>query len=163
MTLKIEKYYPELTGSLVCLTLGLLSGYSVSVSDSLWYANLIKPAFNPPAWIFGPAWTILYLMMGAALGILWKDKTNNARLMSLFAIQFLFNLAWSPIFFYYQQIGWAFIDICALWVSLIVFMFAARQQRSVFLLFLPYVLWVTFALILNFSIYKLNPITAPYL
>lgn len=158
MTLKIEKYYPEIIGSLFCLTLGMLSGYIVKASDSLWYASLSKPVFNPPAWVFAPVWTLLYLMMGIAFGILWKDRIKNVRLISIFTVQFIFNLLWSPIFFYYQSISWAFLDLCALWVSLLVFIFAARNQRVIVLLFFPYFLWVTFALLLNFNIYQLNRI-----
>ena len=151
-----KKYQPEITGSLLCLLLGLLSGYSVNASDPLWYIHLNKPSFNPPAWIFGPAWTVLYLMMGAALGRLWKEKTNNKMLIVLFIIQFIFNLAWSPLFFYFHRIDWALADIGALWLSLLIFMIAARHHRSVFLLCLPYLLWVSFAAFLNFSIYTMN-------
>lgn len=158
MTPKIKKFYPEIIGSFICLTLGFLSGYSVKVSDSIWYANLSKPVFNPPSWIFGPVWMVLYLMMGFAVGMLWKNRIKNERLILIFAAQFILNLLWSPIFFYYQSIGGAFLDICALWVSLVVFMFAVRKQRTILLLFFPYFLWVTFALILNFSIYQMNRI-----
>lgn len=151
-----KKYQAEIVGSLLCLLLGLLSGYSVNASDPFWYVNLNKPSFNPPAWIFGPAWTVLYLMMGAALGKLWKDKANNKLLITLFIIQFIFNLAWSPLFFYFHRIDWALADIDALWLSLFIFMIAARHHRSVFLLCLPYLLWVSFATFLNFSIYTMN-------
>lgn len=156
MVSKIEKYCPEIIGSLLCLTLGMLSGYSVQVSDSLWYASLSKPPFNPPAWIFGPVWTLLYFMMGVAFGMLWKDRVKNQRLILIFITQFIFNVLWSPIFFYYQNIGWAFLDLCALWITLVVFMFVARSQRVILFLFSPYILWVTFAGLLNFSIYKMN-------
>ena len=156
ITFKVKEYYPEMIGGLLCLTLGMLSGYIVNASDYLWFASLSKPVFNPPAWIFGPVWSLLYLMMGAALGMLWRDKIKNKRLIYIFTMQFVFNLLWSPIFFYYQNIGWAFLDICALWLSLIAFMFVARNQRAILLLFFPYIFWVTFALILNFSIYKMN-------
>lgn len=156
MASKIEKYYPEIIGSLLCLALGMLSGVSVQASDSLWYLSLNKPSFNPPAWVFGPAWTVLYIMMGVALGMLWKEKIKNRYLIFIFATQFVFNLLWSPIFFYYQNIGWAFIDICALWLSIVGFMIAARNRRVIKLLFVPYLCWVSFAALLNFSIYKMN-------
>ncbi len=151
-----KKYQTEILGSLLCLLLGLLSGYSANASDPLWYVGLNKPNFNPPAWIFGPAWTILYLMMGSALGKLWKEKTNNKLLIALFIIQFIFNLGWSPLFFYFHRIDLALADIGALWLSLLIFMIAARHQRSVFLLCLPYLLWVSFAAFLNFTIYIMN-------
>ncbi len=158
MKSKIKQYHPQIIGALLCLVLGILSGYSVKAADSVWYLSLNKPFFNPPPWIFAPVWTLLYIMMGIALGILLKDKIKNWRLILIFVIQFIFNLIWSPIFFYYQNIGLAFIDISALWVLLVVFMFAARKQRVVFFLFLPYIVWVSFALMLNFSIYRMNVI-----
>lgn len=153
---KIKKYYPEVVGGLLCLTFGMLSGYSVKISDSLWYISLRKPIFNPPSWIFGPVWTILYLMMGIAFGLLWKVK--NRRLIFIFVIQLIFNLLWSTIFFHYQSVGWALLDICALWLSLIVLMFVVRNRRSVLFLLVPYFLWITFALMLNFSIYQMNKV-----
>lgn len=156
MTEMIKKYRLEIIGSLFCLTLGLLSGYGVKAGDATWYSSLVKPTFTAPNWVFGPAWTILYLMMGAALGKLWKNKAENKTLLILFAVQFIFNLAWTPLFFYLERIDLALYDICLLWVSLILFMILSFRIRTVFLLFLPYVLWVSFASILNFSIYQMN-------
>lgn len=78
------RFAPEIIGALICLSLGLLSGYSVSNADFTWFASLVKPSFNPPDWIFGPVWTILYLMMGAALGKLWKQTPKEPLLISLF-------------------------------------------------------------------------------
>ena len=158
MLSKIKQFRPEITGSLLCLALGILSGYSVKAADSLWYMSLIKPTFNPPPWVFGPVWTILYLMMGAALGILWKDKLKNGYLILIFTMQFILNLLWSPIFFYYQNISLALIDICALWILLIFLVYGARNQRPIMALISPYLFWVTFALLLNISIYQMNVI-----
>ena len=153
---KIKKNYPEFVGSLLCLSLGILSGFVSHASDSLWYMNLHKPFFNPPAWIFGPVWTVLYCMMGTAFGILWRERSANKNLISLFLFQLLCNLAWSPIFFYAHRIDLAFLDICILWMSLIFFMIFARKQKLVLILFAPYFVWVTFALLLNFSIWTFN-------
>lgn len=151
-------HYPEIIGSLFCLTLGMLSGYSRALSDMFWYDNLIKPTFNPPPWVFGPVWTILYLMMGITFGILWKNRIDNKILITIFILQLVLNLIWSPIFFYFQSITWALLDICLLWALLVTFMFVSRNQRSIFLLFIPYCLWVSFALILNVKLYMLNVI-----
>lgn len=158
MISKIEKYYPEIICVVLCLGLGILSGYSVKAADSVWYMTLKKPIFNPPSWIFSPVWTLLYVMMGVALGRLWKEKAKSTFLIILFGVQFFFNLIWSPFFFYLQRIDWAALDIGALWFSLIIFMIFARKKRLIFLLFLPYILWVTFAMILSFTIYKMNVI-----
>lgn len=155
---KIEKYYPEIVGSVVCLTLGMLSGYVSHASDSLWYAELSKPFFNPPAWIFAPVWAVLYLMIGIVFGMLWKDRVKNQKLILLFIAQLIFNLAWSPLFFYYHRIGWALLDLWALWDLLGIFMagIVARNQRSILFLIVPYFLWVGFAFALNMSIYFMN-------
>lgn len=150
------KFAPEMIGALVCLSLGMLSGYSVSNADFSWFASLAKPSFNPPEWLFGPVWTILYLMMGTALGKLWKHQPKSSALIGLFLLQLFFNLIWSPLFFHFQRIDLALIDIVALWVSIIVFMVAARKESIIVLLFTPYVLWVSFALVLNICIYELN-------
>ena len=151
-----KKYQPEIMGALFCLILGILSGYGVKAGDSSWYLSLNKPTFNPPAWIFGPVWTILYLMMGVALGKLYKQKIQNKYFIILFIIQFIFNLLWSPLFFYFERIDWALVDICALWGSLMMLVIGLRNQKTVFLLLLPYALWVSFALVLNFTLYKMN-------
>jgi benzodiazapine receptor len=156
VTSYIKKYSPELLGSLICLTLGMLSGYGVKAGASNWYINLHKPGFNPPSWIFGPVWTVLYLMMGMVLGKVWKERTEKPFLLQLFIIQLLLNLLWSPLFFYLHRIGLALLDICLLWACLILFMILVKNQRASFLLFLPYTLWVSFAVILNFNIYKMN-------
>ncbi len=156
MVLKIKAYYPEIIGASLCLILGILSGYGIKAADSFWYLNLTKPSFNTPGWVFGPVWTLLYLMMGVAFGKLWKEKVQNKFLIILFLIQFIFNLLWSPLFFYCESIQWALIDILALWVSLIVLIFLSWSKRTVFLLLLPYLIWVSFAVGLNFSLYQLN-------
>jgi benzodiazapine receptor len=156
MNSRIKAYYPEIIASLLCLLLGILSGYGVKAADSLWFINLNKPFFNPPNWIFGPVWTVLYLMMGVALGKLWKEREKNKGLIALFSTQFVLNLIWSPLFFYFQRIDLALLDISVLWISLIIFMILAWSKRAIVILFLPYILWVSFAAILNFSLYKMN-------
>jgi len=156
MMSKIVRFYPEVIGALLCLMLGIFSGYSVNAGHSLWYANLTKPFFNPPSWLFGPVWSLLYVMMGVALGRLWKDKHKNKYLILIFAMQLVFNLSWSPIFFYFEKIGLALLDICFLWGSLALLMFLARKKLDVFILFVPYILWVTLAFVLNFKIYQMN-------
>lgn len=153
---RYKKFYPEIVASLMCLSLGMVSGFVSHASDSVWYQQLDKPFFNPPSWIFAPVWTILYCMMGAALGILWRDKHKNKNLISLFCLQFLYNFAWSPLFFYAHRIDIALLDLLALWVTIITFMIRARRQQRVFMLFVPYLLWVTFALILNLTIFMMN-------
>src|SRR6476619_3487485 len=97
----IKKFKFEILGSSLCLTLGMLSGFVSGNSNAIWYQNLCKPIFLLLSWIFGPIWSLLYLMMGAALGQIWKIKKQNTLYLRLFALQFIFNLLWSPLFFYF--------------------------------------------------------------
>ena len=152
----IKQYKSEIVGSMLCLSLGILSGYSANSGDSIWYASLSKPSFNPPSWLFAPVWTIIYLMIGAALGKVWNNKEHNKLLLIIFGIQFILNILWSPLFFYFHRIDLAFYDLGLLWTSLLTFMLLASRQRSIFLLCVPYIMWVSFALLLNWKIYILN-------
>lgn len=153
---KIKQHSYEIIGSITCVLLGMISGYSVKASSSIWYNHLNKPIFNPPSWIFAPVWTILYIMMGIACGILFKDRIKNKYLITIFVLQMLLNLVWSPIFFYYENITLALIDLLSLWILIVLFIYNARNQKSIILLIIPYFLWVSFAGILNFMIYQLN-------
>ena len=142
--------------ALGCLMLGLLSGLSVSSGDSSWYLALIKPSFNPPAWIFGPVWTLLYLMMGVALAQLWRTRAQNPGLLGLFFVQFIANLAWSPLFFGLHRLDWASYDVTLLWLSLAVLIIGSWKKAWVSLLLLPYGIWVSFASVLTWTLYGLN-------
>lgn len=152
----IKQYHYEIGGIITCLGLGMISGYLAHAGDSLWYASLQKPSFNPPSWIFAPVWTALYIMMGIALGRLWKSRARNKEALMFFAIQFMFNLLWSPLFFYAHRIDLAFYDICLLLLNLIACIMLIRKNDRAALLLVPYVAWVSFALVLNANIYLLN-------
>jgi len=122
-----------------------------------WYAALQKPAFNPPNWIFGPVWTILFIMMGIALYLVWTSgKANNAALW-IFGIQLGLNVLWSILFFGMQSPLWAFVDIIALWLAILatIISFYSVSAIASYLL-IPYILWVSFATILNWKIMVLN-------
>jgi benzodiazapine receptor len=125
-----------------------------------WYAGLIKPAFNPPDWVFGPAWTLLYLLMGIALFLVVKDGLTERRVKTaagVFAVQLFLNGFWSYIFFGLKSPGWALAEISALWVSIaICLVLFFRISRTAGLLLVPYLGWVTFAALLNGAIWRLN-------
>lgn len=156
MLSKLKKYQPEMLGSLLCLSLGLFSGFFSQGAQSQWYIDLSKPKIMPPNWVFGPVWTVLYVLMGVALGKIWTQRHYHRTLLWLFTFQMMLNMAWSPLFFRYHQINFALLDIFMLWVCLLTFMTHARPLRTVYLLFVPYILWVSFALALNYSISRLN-------
>jgi benzodiazapine receptor len=131
----------------------LLGGLSV-VGD--WYGNLAKPAFNPPPWVFGPVWTVLYVFIAIAGWLVWqRDRSGWA--MRLWAVQLLLNFLWTPVFFGAHRIGLALVIILLTVVAILSFVVSAwRKHRAAAVLFLPYAAWVAFASVLNAAIFLLN-------
>lgn len=146
---------------LIPLLIGGIAGYFTSSGVEGWYAVANKPWFNPPNWIFAPAWTVLYIVMGIALYLVWKEETiapvvkRNA--IVLFAIQLTLNFFWSLIFFKLQQSGWALVEIMVMWLAILftILWFGNISATAAWLL-VPYICWVSFATVLNFSIWRLN-------
>lgn len=123
----------------------------------VWYAALNKPAWNPPAWVFGPAWTLLYLLMAIAAWLVWM-RDGWRRPLRLYFVQLALNAAWTPIFFGAHQLGWALVEIMALWAAILLTMLGFRRVNpAAGALFVPYLAWVTFAMVLNFTLWRLNP------
>ncbi|MEO7394038.1 MAG: TspO/MBR family protein [Chitinophagaceae bacterium] len=139
---------------------GVLSGLFTTPEISGWYQTIVKPAWNPPNWIFGPVWTTLYLMMGIALYLIWKsdnDPIAKKTAITLFTLQLVFNFLWSFIFFNQHQIGWSLIEIIVLWIFILLTILAFAQVNKIAAwLLVPYISWVSFATILNYTIWKLN-------
>lgn len=124
-----------------------------------WYQGLVKPSFQPPPWVFGPAWTILYTMMGIALSYVWNSKPSAPRrtAINLFLAQFILNISWSPLFFGAQNPTVALIVIVLMWVLIAMTISAFYIIRPLYgYLLIPYLCWVTFATVLNASIVYLN-------
>jgi translocator protein len=122
-----------------------------------WYAGLNKPSWNPPAWIFGPAWTLLYTLMAVAAWLVWK-RVGFTRPLGLYFVQLALNAAWTPIFFGAHEMGWALIEIMMLWIAIALTLISFfRVNRAAGWLLAPYLAWVTFATALNFTLWKLNP------
>lgn len=153
----MKKDYLILASSIViCLSAGFLgSFFTISAIDG-WYETLEKPFFNPPSWIFSPVWTLLYIMMGISLYLLWTHKgSKDAKI--IFFIQLTLNALWSPLFFGVKNLGLAFIEIVLLWTAILLTIITSyRVNKTASLLLIPYILWVSFAMILNFSIMILN-------
>ena len=142
------------------LVVGGLSGFFTTSSISGWYTTINKPSFNPPNWIFGPVWTLLYMMMGIALFIIWKSEADavlKKQALIFFFIQLAINFCWSLLFFYCESPGWALIDIVLMWVFILltIFSFGKISSLSAWLL-VPYISWVSFAAVLNFAIWRMN-------
>ncbi len=122
-----------------------------------WYAALNKPSWNPPAWIFGPAWTLLYMLMAVAAWLVWRCDGWRRPLL-LYFVQLALNAAWTPIFFGAHQLGWALVEIVALWLAVLLTMLGfLKVNRTAGCLFVPYLAWVTFAAFLNFTFWRMNP------
>jgi len=133
---------------------GLLIG--AFTAPGAWYEALTKPDFNPPNWIFAPVWTALYALIAIAGWRIWqRDRTGPA--MRLWWLQLVLNFVWSPAFFALQHVGLALAIILALFVTIVAFIAASwSKDRAAAWMFVPYAAWVSFASLLNFSIWRLN-------
>jgi tryptophan-rich sensory protein len=142
---------------IITLAVGLAAGM-VSRPDT-WYFALSKPSWNPPAWIFAPVWILLYALMGAAAGFIWQRRavSQSTPALSLYVIQLILNIIWPLIFFGMHNPGLAFAEICLLWLAIMATLFTFwRVYRPAGILLIPYILWVSFATVLNFTIWRMN-------
>jgi len=143
-----------------CEGAGILGSFSTVKAIPSWYRNLKKPSFNPPEWLFGPAWTTLYLLMGISLFLVLQEGFGQSWVqisLAIFATQLALNVAWSIIFFGRQSLKGAFIEILALWAAILASIISFTQVSTwAALLLVPYLLWTSFAAVLNYSLMKLN-------
>jgi benzodiazapine receptor len=134
---------------------------SLATVDAIptWYAALHKPSWNPPNRVFGPVWTLLYLMMAVAAWLVWRTAGWPAARPALahFAVQLVLNVGWSVVFFGLHRPGWALVEIVALWGAILATLLLFRPINPLAALLLaPYLLWVSFASVLNFAVWRLN-------
>ena len=139
---------------------GITSGLATAQGTREWYPMLVKPWFNPPAWVFGPVWTILYIMMGIAAYLVWRkglEESGVKTALVLFSIQLGLNGIWSLLFFGMRSPGLALIEIVLLWCAIVATLIAfLKQNKTAGILLIPYWAWVSFAVVLNFSLWTLN-------
>lgn len=157
MTLK--KFGQLVIAIFICQSAGLIGSFFTVPAIPTWYAGLVKPVFNPPPWLFGPVWTLLYTLMGIALYLLWQKRQEKQvkSLMIVFLVHLFFNATWSIVFFGLQNIWLALANIIILWLFIVYLIIKAwSYRRWVSYLLIPYLLWVSFASVLNFSIRVLN-------
>ncbi len=142
-----------------CLGAGGLGAIATTPEIEGWYKTIEKPSWNPPDYVFGPVWTTLYVMMAVAAWLIWKPEGYQAAAMplTLFAIQLALNIAWSWIFFGAHRPGFASAEIVILWLAILAttVAFFKRSQLAGWLM-APYLAWVSFACVLNFTIWRLN-------
>lgn len=139
---------------------GVIGSVFTAPAVTGWYVDLLKPALNPPAWVFGPVWTTLFALMGTAAFLVWKKGVNNKSVriaLTLFIGQLILNTLWSIIFFGLRSPGGALIEIVFLWFAILATIIAfARISKPAAWLLSPYILWVTFAAYLNYVLWALN-------
>ncbi len=160
MAMKISDMILLAVSLVSCLAAGFVGAFFTSGSIPTWYAELNKPAFNPPNWVFAPVWTILYILMALAAFLVWRQglaKPGVKSALLLFILQLVLNVAWSFIFFAQHSPFFAYLDIMALWITIVLTSVLFYQiTRPAAWLMIPYLLWVSFAAVLNFAVWRLN-------
>lgn len=148
-----------LVSIVTCFGAAAIGGLATTQGLDAWYATLAKPTWNPPNWIFAPVWTLLYLMMSVSVWMVWRGGGFGIAKWAIvcFGIQLALNSFWSVLFFGWQQPGWAALEIIALWIAIAITIWLFRKHSSVAAaLLIPYLLWVSFATILNWTIWSMN-------
>lgn len=142
----------------VCQFAGIIGSIFTASTVSSWYPTLIKPNFSPPAWLFGPVWVLLYFLMGISLYLIWQNKAkDNKKSLIIFGIQLTLNVFWSFLFFGLKSPLYGLIDILLLLAAIILTIaFSFKISSYAAILLIPYLAWVFFATILNYSIMSLN-------
>ncbi len=143
-----------------CLAAGYFSSLATQSSVETWYPTIEKPVFNPPSWVFAPVWSLLYVLMGVAAGIIWSrlgKKKHVRKGLLFFGIQLALNILWSILFFHFQNPFLALIEIILLWLMIYETIAVFKKANDyAYYLMIPYLLWVTYAAVLNGSIWWLN-------
>ena len=157
---KLRYIYKLVISIAACLLAGLIGSFFTTPAIPTWYAALQKPPFTPPSWLFAPAWTTLYILMGISASLVWKEGLSSSltrKALSIFGIQLLLNALWSIAFFGLKSPLGGIIVIAALWITILFTMFYFfKISRAAGYLLIPYIGWVTFASILNIAIFVLN-------
>jgi len=145
---------------IICQLAGFVGSLFTTPSIPIWYASLEKPSFNPPNWVFSPVWISLFVLMGISLFLVWQKTLHYPGVSSAlfwFGIQLFLNMLWSVLFFGLKSPFFAFVGIIFLWVAIFLTLVKSfKVSRLAGVLFVPYICWVSFAAVLNFSIWNLN-------
>jgi tryptophan-rich sensory protein len=157
--MKAKQILKLVASLLLPLGVGGIAGMYTTEAIPGWYASLVQPSFNPPNWVFGPVWTTLYIIMGISLFLIWKLPASKERNQAIlvFMVQLFLNFCWSFFFFHFKMIGIALVDIVALWIMILVMLFRFYKLKPISAYInIPYLLWVTFATVLNAAYFFLN-------
>ena len=157
---KKRLYYKIIISVIICLAVGAIGSIATQSSIGTWYSTINKPSFNPPNWLFGPVWTLLFVLMGIAAGIVWfkSEKYSHAKIaLIVFLIQLVLNGLWSYSFFYFENPFLGLINIMLLLIGIVfTIKWFLRVDKTAGYLLYPYLAWVSFATVLNFNIWVLN-------
>ena len=151
-----NKYLSLFLILLITFIASAIGGYTTASYKEPWYSEIILPSYNPPSWVFGPVWTTLYVMMSVAIWKIWI-KYFDTKILKIYFIHLFFNATWSIIFFGFHQILFAMINlfIILIFIIILIKLYYSKNKLS-FILMIPYLLWSTYAFILNFSIFLMN-------
>lgn len=155
----MNKFLKFILSVTITLSVGAVAGIATSKSVTTWYTTLNAPFFKPPNWLFGPVWTTLYLLLGISFFLIWKESRSPQRdkAMGIFGLQLALNFAWSFIFFYFHQIGLALAEIILLWLTIFTMLVQFHKVKPIAAYMnIPYLLWVSFASVLNGAYFWLN-------
>ena len=158
--MKLNNFFKLVIAIVISELAGIIGSVFTISAIPTWYAVLQKPALNPPAWIFAPVWTTLYLLMGVAAFLIWRKGLERKEIksaLSMFCFQLILNALWSIIFFGLHNPGMALVEIVTLWLAILWTIFAFYKiSRPAAYLLAPYILWVSFAGYLNYAIWVVN-------
>lgn len=157
----MKRVYRALIFIFICEAVGLIGSVVTLSAIYLWYAGLIKPTFSPPNWLFGPVWTTLYLLMGIAVYLIWEKGIGKKKIKEAifyFTVQLSLNFIWPFLFFGLHWLFISFLELTVLWFAILLTIFKFwKIEKTAASLLIPYILWVSFAAVLNYSLFVLNP------
>jgi tryptophan-rich sensory protein len=157
----MHKYFKLLLCIVAPLATGAVAGIVTSANINTWYGYLSKPSFNPPNYLFAPVWTTLYVLMGISFFLILQSPKSTLRsnAIRVFVVQWILNFCWSFLFFQFHALGLALVEILCMWLSILAMIYLfSKINKTAGYLQIPYLLWVSFASILNAAIYLLNRI-----
>lgn len=155
----MKKAIQLIVAILIVQSAGIIGSFATFSAIPTWYAGLAKPAFSPPSWVFGPVWTILYTLIGISLFLVWQEKGKEKKTaLGIFFVHLFLNALWSILFFGLHNPFIAFLEILLLLGTLLAVLWQFWRIRPMAsYLLIPYLLWVSFAAFLNFTLWQLNP------
>jgi len=158
--MKTKKISKLIIAIIICQSAGIIGSLFTTPSISTWYDAIQKPTFTPPNWVFGPVWITLFTLMGISLYLIWEKGLRNKNVKSslfVFFLQLVLNSLWSILFFGLQSPFYAFVEIIILWAAIAVTIIKFYKiSRNAGLILIPYIMWVSVALILNYYVWVLN-------